>query len=67
MEAIEPHELEPAAEWRAPDVAEPGAWTVRLTEEDQAELDAALATAKAKSADPLQLGRDDFPLEGLAT
>jgi hypothetical protein len=66
MSTIELHELEPAAEWRAADVAEPEAWTVRLTEEDQAELDAALATAKAKSTDPLELGRDDFPLDGLA-
>jgi hypothetical protein len=67
MATIELHELEPAAEWRAADVAEPEAWTVRLSEEDQAELDAALATAKARSTDPLELGRDDFPLDGLAT
>ena len=46
-------ELEPAAEWRASDVADPEAWTLRLTEADQAELDAALRTAKATSTDPL--------------
>ena len=41
-------------------------WTLRLDAADQAELDAALAVAKRKSADPLELERDDFPLEGLA-
>ena len=60
------HELEPAAEWRAADVADPEAWTLRLSEEDHAELAAALATAKKKSTDPLELGRDDFPLDALA-
>jgi len=59
-------ELEPAAEWRAADVADPEAWTLRLTDDDHAELDAALARAKAKSEDPLEIGRDDFPLDGLA-
>jgi len=59
-------ELEPAAEWRASDVADPEAWTLRLTEADQAELDAALRTAKATSTDPLHLGREHFPLDGLA-
>ncbi len=66
MTTRELHELEPAAEWRAADVADSEAWTLRLDAEDQAELDAALATAKAKSRDPLELGRDDFPLDGLA-
>ncbi len=66
MSARTLHELEPAAEWRAADVADSRTWTVRLTASDQAELDAALATAKRKSADPLDLTREDFPLEGLA-
>ncbi|HWE68245.1 MAG TPA: TauD/TfdA family dioxygenase [Acidimicrobiales bacterium] len=60
------HQLEPAAEWRAADVADPAAWTLELNDSDRAELDRALRTAKAKSSDPLQIGRDDFPLEGLA-
>jgi Taurine catabolism dioxygenase TauD, TfdA family len=60
------HQLEPAAEWRAADVADSESWTLRLTREDQEELAAALAAAKAKSTDPLDLGKDDFPLEGLA-
>jgi TfdA family taurine catabolism dioxygenase TauD len=60
------HQLEPAAEWRARDVADPESWTLRLTEGDQEELAGALATAKAKSTDPLDIGKDDFPLEGLS-
>jgi TfdA family taurine catabolism dioxygenase TauD len=59
-------ELEPAAEWRAADVSEPETWTLRLSRDDHAELDRALATAKRKSTDPLELDRDDFPLDGLA-
>jgi len=61
------HELEPAAEWRAADVADPEAWTLRLSADDHGELDVALAVAKHKSADPLELARDDFPLDHLAT
>jgi Taurine catabolism dioxygenase TauD, TfdA family len=63
---MELHQLEPEAEWRAADVADPEAWTLRLTGEDRAELDAALRTAKAKSTDPLEIGREDFPLEALS-
>ena len=66
MEARQLHELEPAAEWRSADVAEPEAWTLRLSSDDHAELEAALATAKRKSNDPLELGREDFPLGALA-
>ena len=60
------HALEPAAEWRAADIADPADWTLRLSAADHAELDDALAVAKQKSADPLELGRDDFPLDRLA-
>lgn len=60
------HELEPAAEWRAADVADPATWTVTLTADDHTELDAALAHAKAVSTDPLDLGVEHFPLDGLA-
>ncbi len=66
MNARTLHELEPAAEWRAGDVADPASWTLRLDAADHAELAAALAVAKRKSADPLELERDDFPLDGLA-
>ena len=61
METSELRELEPAAEWRAVDVADQESWTLRLTEADHAELHAALATAKKKSTDPLELGRDGLP------
>ena len=61
------HELEPEAEWRAADVSDPEGWTVQLRPSDHAELDQALATAKRKSTDPLELTREDFPLGGLAT
>ena len=40
---------------------------MRLSPADHAELDRALATAKRKSTDPLELTRDDFPLDRLAT
>ena len=66
METRTLHELELAAEWRAADVADPESWTLRLSGEDQEELAGALATAKAKSTDPLDLDQDDFPLDGLA-
>ncbi|HEY1832588.1 MAG TPA: TauD/TfdA family dioxygenase [Acidimicrobiales bacterium] len=58
-------QLEPAAEWRASDVADEEAWTLRLTAEDQVELDHALDRAKTKSTDPLELTQEDFPLDGL--
>jgi hypothetical protein len=60
------HELEPAAEWRAADVADPVAWTLRLSDADKGELHSALRTAQAKSNDPLEIGREDFPLDGLS-
>lgn len=60
-----PRQLETHVDWRARDVADPESWTVRLSAADQRELDHALKTAKAKSSDLLELGREDFPLEGL--
>jgi hypothetical protein len=60
------HELEPAAEWRSADVTDPAEWTLRLTEEDHEELDAALRVATRTGSDPLAIDREDFPLEGLA-
>ncbi|HEX4490188.1 MAG TPA: TauD/TfdA family dioxygenase [Acidimicrobiia bacterium] len=60
-------ELEPAAEWRAADVADPERWTLRLEAADHEELDAALRAARAVGGDPLAIRREDFPLEALAT
>ena len=42
------------------------AWTVDLTASDHRELDAALTRAKSVSSDLLEIGIDDFPLDGLA-
>jgi Taurine catabolism dioxygenase TauD, TfdA family len=61
-----PHELEPAAEWRAADIADAESWSVQLDATDHAELDHALRTARAVGTDPLGIGRDDFPLDALA-
>ena len=57
--------LEPAAEWRAADVADPDAWTLRLTDDDHEELDRALRAMLDVSDDPLQLRREHVPLPGL--
>ncbi|TMQ13739.1 MAG: TauD/TfdA family dioxygenase [Deltaproteobacteria bacterium] len=62
--ALEP--LEPRAEWRARDIADRALWTYRLTGADIAELDAALAHARARCPDVLDITREDFPLPTLA-
>lgn len=59
--------LETHVNWRSADVADPAQWTVELTREDHEELAQALAVAKAKSENLLEIGRDSFPLSGLAT
>jgi hypothetical protein len=66
MSTIAVRELEPAAEWRAPDVADPASWTIRLSDGQLDELDAALRAATSRSRDPLQLTVADFPLPTLA-
>ena len=58
-------QLEPKAEWRAGDVTDEAAWTLRLDDADHAELDHALRTALNVSDDPLELRREHFPLDGL--
>jgi hypothetical protein len=58
--------LEPACEWRAEDVADPAAWTEPLSGAEIAEIDAAMAHARAKSSDLLDIEKDDFPLPTLA-
>lgn len=62
--ALEP--LETHAEWRARDVADRARWTYRLNDAEVAELEAALAHAKARCADVLDITREDFPLPTLA-
>ncbi|MCW1384416.1 TauD/TfdA family dioxygenase [Novosphingobium sp. KCTC 2891] len=63
---MQPQPLDTHVNWRAADVADPEAWTVRLTQQDHDELDAALRHARRKSRNLMEIGRDDFPLEGLA-
>jgi hypothetical protein len=61
-----PRHLEAHVDWRAHDVADPASWTVELDATDLRELDAALAAAKRVSDDLMAIGRDEFPLDGLA-
>ncbi len=67
MIAFERKQLETHVDWRAHDVADPATWTVELDAADLRELDAALAAAKAVSDDVRDIGREHFPLAGLAT
>ena len=60
------HVLEPACDWRAADVADETRWTLQLSPADIAELEAALACAKARASDLLDVTKDDFPLPALA-
>ena len=61
-----PEVLETACEWRAEDVADESLWTERLSEDEIAEIDAAIAHARAKSEDLLEIGKADFPLPTLS-
>jgi hypothetical protein len=58
--------LEQACEWNAADVADPTLWTEILAEDETSELEAAIAHARGKSADFLDIAKDDFPLPTLA-
>ena len=60
-----PKPLDTHVNWRSSDVADPASWTIELSASDHAELDAALKNAKAASVNMLEIGRDDFPLDGL--
>lgn len=62
----EPRILEEKSDWRAGDIAHAEDWTLHLSERDIAELDAALAHAKAKGGDLLDVTKEDFPLNLLA-
>jgi hypothetical protein len=58
--------LETHIDWTSDDVADPRVWTVELTAQDHRELDAALARAKSVSGNLLDIGKEHFPLDGLA-
>ncbi len=55
-----------SCEWRAEDVADPATWTEELKPSEVAEVEAAVAHARAKSGDLLEIGKVDFPLPTLA-
>ena len=55
----------PAANGGAEDVADPAAWTEVLTPAEIDELDAAIAVARAKTDNLLEIGKADFPLPTL--
>lgn len=57
--------LETGCEWRAGDVADPALWTEHLSAEEVDEIDLAIAEARRKSDDFLDIGKDDFPLPTL--
>lgn len=61
-----PRMLETHLSWRAAEVRDPSRWTLTLTESDHRELVQALRHAKNVSDDLLRIGKDDFPLDGLA-
>jgi alpha-ketoglutarate-dependent taurine dioxygenase len=52
--------------WTAETLQGSNDWSVRLSEADVAELDAALALASARGGSYEQISREDFPLPGLA-
>jgi hypothetical protein len=58
--------LEAHANWTADDVADPAAWTHRLSEAEIAELEAALAVARSRTDEVLDVRKEDFPLPTLA-
>jgi len=57
--------LETHANWTASDVADTEAWTHRLTGDDVAELESALAVARSRTDEVLDVRQDDFPLPAL--
>jgi len=57
--------LEPQANWTAADVTDPAEWTYRLSAEEIAELEVALAVARSRTEEVLEVRKDDFPLPTL--
>ena len=60
-----PQVLETACEWRAEDVADPPPGPNMLSAAEIAEIEAAIAHARAKSDDLLDIGKADFPAADL--
>jgi hypothetical protein len=63
--SFQPKQLETHINWRSSDVADPAKWTIELTPSDHRELGNALKTAKSVSDNLLDIGRNEFPLDGL--
>lgn len=63
---VDPRPLETHVDWDADAVADPTTWTVDLTEEHLAELQAAVAHARARHDELLDVTADDLPLPSLA-
>jgi TfdA family taurine catabolism dioxygenase TauD len=63
---LNPRPLETHIDWHSEDVADPSVWTLRLTDSDHRELDRALKTAKKTSDNLIDIGLEQFPLDGLA-
>jgi hypothetical protein len=61
-----PRILETACEWRAEELADPAVWTERLSPAEVDEVAAAVARARARTADLLEIDKADFPLPTLA-
>lgn len=61
-----PEVLETACEWTAEEVSDHAAWTETFDAAEVAEIEAAIAHARAKSDDFLEIGKADFPLPNLA-
>jgi hypothetical protein len=61
-----PEVLETQCEWTAEDVADSERWTEQLTPTEIEEIDEAVAFARAKSGDFLNIGKSEFPLPTLA-
>lgn len=60
-----PQILEIGSEWHSRDVADESAWTEAFDEAEQEELDAAVRKALEKSADVMEIAKNDFSLPTL--
>ena len=54
------------ANWKGPELASSSDWIYRLTENDIAELSAALQNVKSRGLDIPEIGKQDFPLPTLS-
>jgi hypothetical protein len=62
---LNPRPLETHIDWHHDDVQDESAWTVELSERDQRELDHALTKARSVSANLIDIGLEQFPLDDL--